>query len=44
MDATDMMATLIVIICGILIALGKDGVVTSVLLTIVGFYFGKKVR
>ena len=38
----DIIALVTIISCLLLISLGRDGVITSVLLTITGYYFGQK--
>jgi len=40
----DVIAFVTIVGCFILMALGRDGVITSVLLTTTGFLFGRKSR
>ena len=39
----DIIAVLVVTICGVLMGLGIDGEVKSILALVVGYYFGTKV-
>lgn len=40
----DILAGIVVVGCLILLGIGKDDIVKSVLLTVVAYYFGKKTR
>lgn len=42
MEGKDVVATVSIIVCGLLIYMGHNGAIMSLLATIIGWYFGSK--
>lgn len=42
-EGMDLIAISMIVVCGILLMAGKNGVIQSILVTIVAYYFGAKV-